>query len=325
MPYIYTAAHEAVTGKPLVRAMFLDEANPYTLGKATQYQFMCGPSFLVAPIYKETKMDKEGNDIRNGIYLPQGEWVDYFSGHIYKGGRIINEFEAPYWKLPVFVKRGAIIPMVNPNNNVSQIDNTQRIFELYPYGETHYALYDDDGKTELYRLGEHATTHITSSLQKGRLNVHIYKTTGHFQGQEKNQATELRINLSQMPKKLAAKIGGKSVKLPQVNSLDELRKTGNAWFFDEAPQLNRFATPGSEFEKMDIRKNPMVYVRLAKTDITANDVELRMDGYQMDDADVLLHATGALAAPQVTMKDSQSLTRHSSWWLPGISSQCRLL
>lgn len=63
--------------------MFLDEANPYTLGKATEYQFMCGPSFLVAPIYQETKMDKEGNDIRNGIYLPQGEWVDYFSGHIY--------------------------------------------------------------------------------------------------------------------------------------------------------------------------------------------------------------------------------------------------
>lgn len=109
-----------------------------------------------------------------------------------------------------------------------------------------------------------------------------------------------------MPKKLAAKIGGKSVKLTQVNSLDELRKTENAWFFDEAPQLNRFATPGSDFEKMDIRKNPMVYVRLAKTDITANDVELRMDGYQMDDADVLLHASGTLAAPQVTMKDSQS-------------------
>jgi hypothetical protein len=115
-----------------------------------------------------------------------------------------------------------------------------------------------EGKTELYRLGEHATTHITSSLQKDRLNVHIYKTTGHFQGQEKNQTTELRINLSQMPKKLAAKIGGKSVKLTQVNSLDELRKTENAWFFDEAPQLNRFATPGSDFEKMDIRKNPMV-------------------------------------------------------------------
>ena len=309
MPYIYTAAHEAVTGKPLVRAMFLDDANPYTLGKATQYQFMCGPSFLVAPIYKETKMDKEGNDIRNGIYLPEGEWVDYFSGHIYKGGRIINEYDAPFWKLPVFVKRGAIIPMVNPNNNVSQIDNTQRIFELYPYGESDYSLYDDDGKTELYRLGEHASTHIHSSLQKNRLTIHIDKTEGSFQGQEKNQATELRINLSQMPKKLTAKMGGKSVKLTQVNSLDELNKTENSWFYDEAPQLNRFATKGSEFEKKDIHKNPMVYVRLAKTDITANDVELRMDGYQMDDADVMLHSTGALAAPQASMKENKNANK----------------
>ena len=92
-------------------------------------------------------MDKQGNDIRNGIYLPEGEWVDYFNGKVYQGGRIINEFDAPYWKLPVFVKRGAIIPMVNPNNNVSQIDNTNRIVELYPYGESDYSLYDDDGKT----------------------------------------------------------------------------------------------------------------------------------------------------------------------------------
>ena len=270
---------------------------------------MCGPSFLVAPIYKETKMDKEGNDIRNGIYLPEGEWVDYFSGHIYKGGRIINEYDAPFWKLPVFVKRGAIIPMVNPNNNVSQIDNTQRIFELYPYGESDYALYDDDGKTELYRLGEHASTHIHSSLQKNRLTIHIDKTVGSFLGQEKNQATELRINLSQMPKKLTAKMGGKSVKLTQVNSLDELNNTENSWFYNEAPQLNRFATKGSEFEKKDIRKNPMVYVHLAKTDITANDVELRMDGYQMDDADAMLHSTGALAAPQASMKENKNANK----------------
>ena len=150
--------------------------------------------------------------------------------------------------------------MVNPNNNVSQIDNTQRIFELYPYGETHYALYDDDGKTELYRLGEHATTHITSSCRRTVSTYISTRPRATSMSGEKNQATELRINLSQMPKKLAAKIGGKSVKLTQVNSLDELRKTGNAWFFDEAPQLNRFATPGSDFEKMDIRKNPMVYI-----------------------------------------------------------------
>lgn len=72
LPYTYTIARQAVDGKPMVRAMFLDYPNDYTLGSDTQYQFMYGPSFLVAPIYKETKMDKDGNDIRNGIYLPEG-------------------------------------------------------------------------------------------------------------------------------------------------------------------------------------------------------------------------------------------------------------
>ena len=305
MPYIYTAAHEAVTGKPLMRAMFLDYPNAYTLGKATQYQFMCGPYFLVAPIYQETKMDKQGNDIRNGIYLPEGEWVDYFNGNVYQGGRTINEFDAPYWKLPVFVKRGAIIPMVNPNNNVAQIDKTNRIFELYPYGESDYNLYDDDGKTELYRQGECAKTHIHSSLVKDRFTVAIDKTQGSFDGQEKNQTTELRINVSQAPKKLVAKIGGKTVKLAEVQSLEALQSTENAWFYNKAPQLNRFATKGSDFEKVDIRKNPMVYVRLAKTDVTANTIELRMDGYQMDCTDTQLSKTGTLSAPQVSMKEAE--------------------
>ena len=309
MPYIYTAAQEAVTGKPLMRAMFLDDPNPYTLGKATEYQFMCGPYFLVAPIYKETRMDKQGNDIRNGIYLPEGEWVDYFSGNVYQGGRIINEFDAPYWKLPVFVKRGAIIPMVNPNNNVSQIDNTNRIFELYPYGESDYSLYDDDGKTELYRIGEHATTHINSSLVKDRLTVNIDKTEGNFAGQEKNQSTELRINVSQAPKKLVAKMGGKTVKLTEVSTLEALRSTENAWFYDKAPQFNRFATKGSDFEKVDITKNPMVCIHLGKTDVTANAIELRMDGYQFDNSDALLKSAGALNAPQASLKDAEGANK----------------
>lgn len=146
--------------------------------------------------------------------------------------------------------------MVNPNNNVSQIDNTQRIFELYPYGESDYALYDDDGKTELYRLGEHASTHIHSSLQKNRLTVHIDKTVGSFQGQEKNQATELRINLSQMPKKLTAKMGGKSVKLTQVNSLDELNNTENSWFYNEASSAEPLCHQGQRVREKGYPQEP---------------------------------------------------------------------
>lgn len=122
MPYTYSFAREAVDGMPLIRAMFLDYPNEYTYGTATRYQYMYGTDFLVAPVYQNTKADKEGNDIRNGIYLPEGTWIDYFSGEKYEGNRILSNFDTPVWKLPVFVKNGAIIPMTQPNNNVSEID-----------------------------------------------------------------------------------------------------------------------------------------------------------------------------------------------------------
>ena len=79
LPYTYSCAHEAVTGKPLMRAMFLDDSNDYTYGSATRYQYMYGPSFLVAPVYQNTAADKEGNDVRNGIYLPKGNMVPTIS------------------------------------------------------------------------------------------------------------------------------------------------------------------------------------------------------------------------------------------------------
>lgn len=151
MPYTYSFAREAVDGMPLIRAMFLDYPNEYTYGTATRYQYMYGTDFLVAPVYQNTKADKEGNDIRNGIYLPEGTWIDYFSGEKYEGNRILSNFDTPVWKLPVFVKNGAIIPMTQPNNNVSEIDPSLRIYEFYPNRHTATVEYDDDGVTEAYR------------------------------------------------------------------------------------------------------------------------------------------------------------------------------
>ena len=55
MPYTYSIAREAVDGKPMVRAMFLDYPNDYTLGTATRYQFLYGPYVLVAPVYQNTQ------------------------------------------------------------------------------------------------------------------------------------------------------------------------------------------------------------------------------------------------------------------------------
>lgn len=168
MPYTYSIAREAVDGLPMIRAIFLEYPNSYTLGKATQYQYLYGPYFLIAPIYKNTAADEDGNDIRDGIYLPEGTWIDYFTGEKYTGNQVVNNWKAPIWKLPVFVKAGAIIPMTNPNNNVSEINKHIRMYELYPAGQTSFAEYDDDGRTEAYRLGQSTSTEINMGKTTGK-------------------------------------------------------------------------------------------------------------------------------------------------------------
>ncbi len=103
---------------------------------------MFGDNFLVAPIYQDTAADEDGNDIRNDIYLPSTSdvWIDYFTGEQYRGGQILNYFDAPIWKLPLFVKNGSIVPMYPENNNPEAItetnpnglDDSQRIVEFWP-------------------------------------------------------------------------------------------------------------------------------------------------------------------------------------------------
>ena len=316
IPYTYSIAKEAVDGMPIVRAMFLEYPNTYTLGKATQYQFLYGPYFLIAPIYQETQVDEQGNDVRNGIYLPEGVWIDYFTGEKYEGNRILNNFATPLWKLPVFVKNGAIIPMTNPNNNVSEINRNLRIYEIYPYGHSSFTEYDDDGVSEAYRLGQGVTTRIESHVDaKNNATVIIHPTQGNFEGFVKEKATEFRINVTAKPKKITAKIGKDKVKLTEARNMEDFLKQENVCFYDATPDLNKFATPGSEFEKEVITKNPQLLVKLESTDITASPTVLTIEGFVFEPTDNYRINTGSLSAPlaQITEENTEAYTLKPTW------------
>lgn len=316
MPYSYSIAKEAIDGMPMIRAMFLEYPNPYTLGKSTQYQYLYGPDFLVAPIYQSTQADEKGNDIRNGIYLPEGTWIDYFSGEKYEGNCIVNNFESPLWKLPVFVRNGAIIPMTNPNNNVSEINKGIRIYELYPFGQSSFTEYDDDGVTEEYKSGKGTTTRIESNLDnKNKVTVTIFPTQGDFTGFVKEKATEFRINVTEKPKKISAKVGKTKISLSEANSKDDFLKGENVFFYDAAPDLNRFASPGSEFAKEVITKNPQLLVKLAAADITANPTVLTVEGFRFSPADKYRVTSGSLTSPKIRITDenTQAYTLKPTW------------
>lgn len=222
LPYIYTGAASGSnidtgngdTGIPLVRAMFLEYPNDsYANSKAVQYQYMFGSDLLVAPIYQNTAdTENTGNDIRNNIYLPGEEdvWIDYFTGEQYQGGQVLNNFDAPLWKLPLFVKNGAIIPMWEENNSPEEIDKANRIVEFWPSGKNSYTMFEDDGKFVENNLtedkeygqitdvsyGNHVSTKFTSEVKDGTATLTAEKSTGDYTGYKKDKNTTFVVNVS---------------------------------------------------------------------------------------------------------------------------------
>lgn len=285
MPYNYTIANEATTeGTPMIRAMMLEYPNAYTYGTNTQYQYMWGPNLLVAPVYQNTAADSKGNDIRNDIYLPDEDqiWIDYFTGKQYRGGGVLNNFDAPMWKLPLFVKNGAIIPMNNENNTPDTIDDSQRKIEVYPSGDTNFEIYEDDGLTTDYKEGKSATTMITSSAPKtgkGKAVIKAGVLNGDYEGIVTERSTEFIVNVSEKPTDLSLNVGSEKVQLTEAKSLEEFENGTNVYFYDASPNLNKYSTEGSEFENIEITTAPKLYVKSEKTNVKVNEVELTINDF----------------------------------------------
>lgn len=293
MPYYNTVSHEATAngGLPMVRAMFLEEENPYTLGKATQYQYMWGDQFLIAPIYQNTDMETNGDDVRNDIYLPGNTdiWVDYMTGKQYRGGQVLNGFDAPIWKLPVFVKNGSIIPMYPENNNPEAIsdtnkkglDRSQRIVEFYPDGTSEFVAYEDDGKT---LGGASSTTKYTSEVKDGNAILTAEKAIGSYTGMVNERSTEFIVNVSKKPTGVKGNVGGKDVTFEEVNSLENLKATkGNAYFYDESPSVfvTQYADEDSEYANLEDTTTPKLYIKSGeKLSISNYDYQVVVEGFE---------------------------------------------
>jgi alpha-D-xyloside xylohydrolase len=143
LPYIYSEAVRcSQSGLPMLRPLVLEyPSDPNTIYLDTQYLF--GENILVAPLLTRSS--------RRLVYLPQGDWYDYWSKVILSGGRWI-EVEAPLEKLPLFVKAGAILPMGPAMDYVDQLPLDPLTVELYAsVGQVETHIYDEDKPPILIR------------------------------------------------------------------------------------------------------------------------------------------------------------------------------
>ena len=101
LPYIIEESQRACkSGMPLLQALLL--RHPYD--KQCWHiddEYYFGKEFLVCPV-----MNSQG---RRDIYLPEGQWVDFFTGERWEGDRWHYDVETPLERMPVFVRPGATI------------------------------------------------------------------------------------------------------------------------------------------------------------------------------------------------------------------------
>ena len=144
-PYIYSSAWQGTSeGIPMMRAMALEyQDNPTAWSKQNQYFW--GDWFLVAPALSESATNVN-------VWIPPGQWYDYFRGTKYTGPAEII-VPAALDEIPVFVKAGAIIPMGPEIRYADELPLNEITLDIYPtLGAATYTLYEDDGATRDYML-----------------------------------------------------------------------------------------------------------------------------------------------------------------------------
>ena len=103
IPYILEQSQKTTqTGYPVLRALLMQHPDDKTCWHIDD-QYYFGDNMLVAPI-----MNSEN---RRDIYLPEGQWVNFFTKEVFEGKQWLKNMEVPLDEMPVFVKQGAAIPM----------------------------------------------------------------------------------------------------------------------------------------------------------------------------------------------------------------------
>lgn len=154
MPYIY-----AMTGwvyfndYTLMRPMVMDFGqDPAVLDMGDQYMF--GPSLLVAPVYEYKARSRT-------VYFPKGTgWYDFYTGTYVEGGQY-KTVDAPYERMPLFVKAGSIIPMGPEIQYTSEKPNAPVTLYVYGGADATFALYEDEGTNYNYEKGKYSQIPIT--------------------------------------------------------------------------------------------------------------------------------------------------------------------
>ena len=155
LPYHYTAFWQNVNqGKPVIKSLSFYDQNDSEAVKREQ-EFIYGDNLLVCPVLKPKQKSLT-------VYMPKGEWLDYYTGRIYEGGR--------KWRLslkndhiPLLVKAGSVIPNYPVQQYVGEKSFSSIDLRVYFGQNGSGLLYEDAGEGYEYEKGKYKLSSFQTS------------------------------------------------------------------------------------------------------------------------------------------------------------------
>ncbi len=196
IPYIYTYAWRAHRESlPILEPLYLEYPDVEEAYRHP-HEYFFGTEMLVAPVLHPSG--------RQTIWLPPGDWVGFFDGRHYQGGRT---FTAQYAveDTPVFVRAGSVIPAQRPSEYSDARPLAALILDVYGSGDGRFELYEDDGESlGTDAEGQHARTLLTHAVSAdGRHQLVIEPTEGAYPGEPALRSYELRLHGAARPSSIS--------------------------------------------------------------------------------------------------------------------------
>jgi alpha-D-xyloside xylohydrolase len=178
MPYLYSMAGWVnLKDYTMLRGLVMDFSSDAKVNNIGN-QWMFGPALMACPVEYYKARNRE-------VYFPeQCGWYDLYTGRHINGGQNLI-VDAPYERIPVFVREGSIIPF-GPSMEWSD-EKKPELINLYVYegGNADFMLYEDEGTNYNYEKGKYATIDIKYNENAKTLTIGQRK--GSFDGMLKDR------------------------------------------------------------------------------------------------------------------------------------------
>ena len=183
MPYLYSLAGMVhFDDYTIMRGLPMDFPDDPT-ARVVADQWMFGPALMPCPVceYKARSRD---------VYLPAGQWFDFYTEDRLEGGLPI-EADAPFSRIPLFVRGGSILPL-GPDMQWSDEKPADPLeLRIYPGADADFTLYEDDGVSYAYERGEYSV--IPLHWDDSSRTLTIGERSGSFPGMLRERTFHVRL------------------------------------------------------------------------------------------------------------------------------------